>query len=153
MYLYLSALSALLCGRLMGHALFVCVLFGAIGLLCARIVCGIQFPFARYAAFVVFLLHGVVAEVLAEMSRQGIRADGLLAAWVLFLPTLFFLAFTPGIRSRGRKYTAVAYASSLMLLHIYAALQIGIKAAYAFLPMQLAALFFAASSIKRKNDA
>ena len=153
MYFSFSAVASLICARVVGHSLFVCVLFGIIGFLSAEFVCGIRLKIKPYTAFILFLVLGIVGEILAEGSRQSIRSDGLSAAWLLFLPTLFFLSFTPGIRSRGRKYTAVVFSSVWMLLHIYAAAQIGIKAAYGFLPLQLAMLFVSVCTIKRKNDA
>ncbi len=153
MFISIAVLAAFLCSRLLGTVLFSAVLFGTIGLFLARLLVRAQFSLSPYPLFVTLLLFGIFAEIVTALGAQSIYQDNLYGAWLFFLPSLFFLFYSPGIGGAGRKLVAIGYAVLLMLLNIYASQNLGEKASYCFLPMQLSLLYTAIYTLKQKNGA
>ncbi len=153
MFLSIAVLAAFLCSRVLGTDLYSAVFFGLVGLLLAHLVLRVRFSLSPYPLFVTLLLFGIFAELITALKVQSVYKDNLYGAWLLFLPSLFFLFFSPGIKGTARKLVAIGYGALLMLLHIYAAYENGDAVSYSFLPMQLSLLYVAICSLKQKNDA
>lgn len=153
LYRSIAVLCALIVGRLIGRELFLAILFGTLGLFLAHIILRMRIKPAPYPLFVLLLFLGLAGEILAVLSLQCVRQDALFGAWILFVPTLFFLFFSHGIRGQNRKIWGIAYAVFLMLLYFYGHRELGETASFSFLPLQLSLLYLAIYSLKQKNDA
>ncbi len=149
----IGVVCALFICRLIGYNLFVSALFGAIGLGLAQMIFRMRIKVSPYAFFVLIFIIGLLGEIITALSVECENQENFYAAWLFFVPTLFFLFLGSGRDGAVRKIVRIAYAIFLMLMHFYAKQESGDMAALSFLPMQLSLLFASIYSLKQKNGA
>lgn len=148
----IGVICALIFCRVFGYNLFISALFGAIGLLVAQMVNGRRLGIFPYAYFLLISACGVLGEIITALFERCTNQENFYGAWLIFVPTIFFLMFSPR-NGVGRKIMGLGYAASLMLLYFYARPKIGDMASLSFFPMKIALLFVIIYNLKQKNGA